>query len=1252
SVVDVLATTITNSAQDLQQLGNTMSYVAPVAASYGISLQMVAAATEVLANAGIKGSRSGTGLRRTLTALFSDSEKADTALGNLGVHVNTLAQDMDQEFLRVLRELNKATNGATTNVGELNTAVGIYAIPTFLNLVKAADESVTSLDALAKKYDDVSGAAFGMQKRMEAALSVDWEKALAAWSAIKTELFLLFGGDLREFVQGITAWIRGLADSKGVILETIDLLKELLKTVVLVTGAILGLSALKGAGNLLGAGIGAGKNLIGAIGQKAPALAATTLAVGVGAEAAAIKASTELTKDAVKQTGAWAASKKLLGVAMRAVPYVGTLLILKDIYDIYVNLTKITPKQAEAVTKLADAQQILNDTLKGFKILPKNEDKAVAAASAKQSLDETRASMQVLVDQAMAMEAQLVKVLNAATPDDEVARIRIQLLTDGLAKIGKAYNDLANTARAGDARLNAATRSLLESLKESLEEEALALERLRDVAKKELEAAQQRMKQPVYTGDLTSAEEELAKYKKRFEDLSATGKFLKGWDTFAEFLEEVNPGLARVSAELGKAEENLEAASKKSDRFSNSLKEQRYRLGQAAEGVEAYDASLDAVRQAAEYSNKIEGFFKDTAKAIEDVAEANRLENMTMEEKKQHFQGLITKYDDLFASTKELAAETSNLTIQMVLLENAKKMALADNSWTEGQEGTLLAVQERLATLSKNMQTLSEQKGARLEWGKELNGLKEEASATTGEIDRLTESTNDLRQSILELFNMDDADFPDTLSGNFEKLLKQSEALRTNIEKIRSGEIAVGKSSGGMYGGSGNVSGGTTLGGLSVVNPRVENYRDLINKHAARNGLAAELIAAVIQHESGGNPTIKGTSGEIGLMQLMEATAKRFGVTDRTNPDENIRGGAEYLKFLLRRFAGDVGAALTGYNQGEGTVDKVGGDISKLSKERQAYARDVGATYDRLRQDAKDVSAATGGISTGLAEVVKAANVTGQAIQGVDTSAQAATQSAKLWSEGLQLSAEEMGAAVEKLQAEWDAASRRQLTSGDADRYEEEMRKLMAARVQNRKDLDAALQEMNSGPITEQQQAVFGALTEEGKKLSQQYISMRNQAVPLYEELIKQGLDYGDSLEYNADQLNALAEGYDSVYTRSRKYNLVMVQIKKLEDEGYLTKTEAALERIDARFENLDPLTKDVATNIMEALKNVATGASTGKEAMDSLKESLVDIAMEKYVVKIGLDIVGQIMDPFLVAFQNIAMGMLSGLGDILASGI
>ena len=167
-----------------------------------------------------------------------------------------------------------------------------------------------------------------------------------------------------------------------------------------------------------------------------------------------------------------------------------------------------------------------------------------------------------------------------------------------------------------------------------------------------------------------------------------------------------------------------------------------------------------------------------------------------------------------------------------------------------------------------------------------------------------------------------------------------------------------------------------------------------------------------------------------------------------------------------------------------------------------------------------------------------------------------------------------MGAAVEKMQAEWDAASRRQLVPADVKRYKDELDEVMKARKQNQIDLEAALQQMNSGPLTEQEIAKFEALTAAGKDLSQQYIALRNQAVPMYEELIKQGYDYGDSLEYNSDQLKTLAEGYDSVYTRSRKYNLVMVQIQKLEDEGYLSKSEAALAKIDARFENLDPLTK------------------------------------------------------------------------------
>ena len=79
-------------------------------------------------------------------------------------------------------------------------------------------------------------------------------------------------------------------------------------------------------------------------------------------------------------------------------------------------------------------------------------------------------------------------------------------------------------------------------------------------------------------------------------------------------------------------------------------------------------------------------------------------------------------------------------------------------------------------------------------------------------------------------------------------------------------------------------------------------------------------LMAVIAVESGGRPDAVSTAGAQGLMQLMPATAQRFGVSDVLNPKENIRGGAQYLGFLLRIFGGDPVLALAAYNAGEGAV--------------------------------------------------------------------------------------------------------------------------------------------------------------------------------------------------------------------------------------------------------------------------------------------------------------------------------------------
>ncbi|MGR3501699.1 lytic transglycosylase domain-containing protein [Pseudaestuariivita sp.] len=81
------------------------------------------------------------------------------------------------------------------------------------------------------------------------------------------------------------------------------------------------------------------------------------------------------------------------------------------------------------------------------------------------------------------------------------------------------------------------------------------------------------------------------------------------------------------------------------------------------------------------------------------------------------------------------------------------------------------------------------------------------------------------------------------------------------------------------------------------------------------------LALAVISVESAGRPDAVSSAGAQGLMQLMPATAARFGVTDRANAQENIRGGVAYLDVLLARFDNDPVLALAAYNAGEGAVD-------------------------------------------------------------------------------------------------------------------------------------------------------------------------------------------------------------------------------------------------------------------------------------------------------------------------------------------
>jgi len=109
--------------------------------------------------------------------------------------------------------------------------------------------------------------------------------------------------------------------------------------------------------------------------------------------------------------------------------------------------------------------------------------------------------------------------------------------------------------------------------------------------------------------------------------------------------------------------------------------------------------------------------------------------------------------------------------------------------------------------------------------------------------------------------------------------------------------------------------------------PPASPYGDLIRAAAERHGVNAALVAALVRAESAFDPYALSHKGARGLMQLMPATAQRFGVLEHQmfEPERNLEAGTRYLRWLLDRYDGDVVRALAAYNAGEGTVDRYGG---------------------------------------------------------------------------------------------------------------------------------------------------------------------------------------------------------------------------------------------------------------------------------------------------------------------------------------
>lgn len=136
-----------------------------------------------------------------------------------------------------------------------------------------------------------------------------------------------------------------------------------------------------------------------------------------------------------------------------------------------------------------------------------------------------------------------------------------------------------------------------------------------------------------------------------------------------------------------------------------------------------------------------------------------------------------------------------------------------------------------------------------------------------------------------------------------------------------------------------------SLGSNTTGDPVIDRY---VVESCARYNIDPLLIVAQMKQESAFKQKATSHKGASGLMQLMPATARRFGVTNIYEPQQNIDAGVKYMRWLLNKFDGNVKLALAGYNAGEGAVMKYGNQIPPY-RETQGYVAKITAHYARIK---------------------------------------------------------------------------------------------------------------------------------------------------------------------------------------------------------------------------------------------------------------------------------------------------------------
>jgi len=204
SVVDLMATAVNNSNADIEQLANSLSYAGPAAKTAGFSIQQTTAAIETMANSGIKGSRSGSALRRMFTSLLNPTKKGSEVIQKYGLDILD-AEGNTRSLSNIINQMSKAFKDlpGPERLAAITNLVGVYASSAVTGLI----DNTSKYNEFDKQNQNVAGAGDRMEKIISDNLKFDWKEMLSSLEEVQLQAFSQMDMRLRESVAGVSKYI-------------------------------------------------------------------------------------------------------------------------------------------------------------------------------------------------------------------------------------------------------------------------------------------------------------------------------------------------------------------------------------------------------------------------------------------------------------------------------------------------------------------------------------------------------------------------------------------------------------------------------------------------------------------------------------------------------------------------------------------------------------------------------------------------------------------------------------------------------------------------------------------------------------------------------------------------------------------------------------------------------------------------------------------------------------------------------------